>query len=227
MQKQAGNGPPKDEDASDLWAKITTLPRAHKVVDFPRNDADGSSIGRVAIVVLTGDEVHLANLNAEKFIRKAYKDTMGEVPKVDEMSGSFKSMYNSRAAREILFRSCKKADHCEPGHDGVCIVDHDKMNAFFPTQEAIGKLTTDEAAVLMGQYLQTQSALGPIVKLMSQAEMDNWLEMLARGGSVDPLVFLSSEDVIRLLMHSASLLYPSPMDSSSHGTRQDASTNDG
>lgn len=226
MQRQANHGPPANEDAADLWAKITTLPRAHKVVDFPRVDADGSSLGQVAIVVLTGDEVHLSNLNAEKFIRKAYKDAMGEVPKADEMSGSFQSMYNTRATREILFRSCKKAEHCEAGPDGVCIVDHDKLAPFFPTQEAIGKLTTDETAVLMRHYMQTQSTLGPIVKLMSQSEMDEWLEVLARGGRADPLAFLSLEDVTRLLMHSANRLYPLQTGNSSLGTQQGESISD-
>lgn len=226
MQKQASHGPPKDIDPSDLWSQITTMPRAHRVVDFPKYDKNGSPLGQIAIVVLTGDEVQAASMNAEKFIRKACKDAFGEVPKADEMSGSFQSMHNTRATSEILFRSCKKADQCEPGPDGVCIVDHGELERFFSIREDIGKLTTDETAVLMRHYMQTQSTLGPIVKHMSQSEMDEWLEVLARGGRVDPLAFLSLEDVTRLLMYSACRLYPSQTDTSSHGTRQDKSTND-
>jgi len=188
-------------DPADLWAQITTLPRAHRVVPFPRAARDGTPMGSVAICVLDGDEVSLANINAEKFVRTQYQNIVGEIPKADEMSDAFRSLFNGRATRDILFRSCKKAEQCEPDERGVCLVDHDKLFPFFPTMEAIGKLTTDEQAVLMRHYMQTQAEVGPIVANMSQQEMDAWIEMLGKGGSRAPLAMLSSDQASELLMY--------------------------
>lgn len=224
-EKKDGHGPPADIAPNDLWAQLSTMPRAHRVVDFPRYTPEGLAIGKVAIVVLTGDEVESANISAERHIREYYKKHLGEVPKTGEMSASFQSVYNTRATREVLFRACKKATDCEPREDGVCIVDHQKMSPFFPGIAVIGeRLTTDEAAVLMNHYLMTQAEVGPIIKIMSTEEMDAWLEVLARGGSTAPLASLSSVDVNRLLMHSASRLYPSRTDTSLSGTPPDEPT---
>ena len=218
------NTPPNNVDPGDLWAQITTLPRAHRVVPFPRSGKDGLPIGNVALCVLDGDEVSLANINAEKHVREQYKKLVGEIPKADEVNDSFRTVFNGRATREILFRSCKKADQCMPDERGVCMTGHDKLSAFFPTMEAIGKLTTDEQAVLMRHYMHTQAEVGPIVANMSQGEMDAWIEMLGKGGSRDPLGLLSSDQASELLMYMASRLCSSPMDNSSAGTPQENTT---
>lgn len=220
----ASKGFPETSDPVDVWTQVITLPRAHRVVPFPRMNDDGAPIGNVAICVLTGDEVHLANMNATAFLRKEQKRVMGEVIKSDEIDDAYKSMFNSRATREILFRSCKKADQCVPDERGVCTTDHSSFAPFFPTLDSIGKLSTDEQAVLMRHYLQTQAEVGPIHSGMSQAEMDAWIELLGKGGSRAPLALLSLEQASELLMYMASRLNPSPTDSCSPGTPLEQST---
>ena len=207
------HSPPKDIDPTDLWAQITTLPRAHRVAPFPRNGPDGLPVGTVAIVVLEGDEVQLSNINAEKHARAEYKRIVGEMPKRDEAGDAFSKAFNARATREILFRACKKSHECSPDERGVCTTDHAKLAPFFPTLEAVGKLTTDEQAVLMRHYMRTQAEVGPIVSNMSQAGMDAWVEQLAKGGSAAPLALLSSDQASALMMYMASRLCPSPTDS--------------
>lgn len=202
------NGPPEHIDPSDLWAQITTLPRAHRAVPFPRCDKDGLPIGRIAITVLQADEVTLSNFHAEKFAREHSKKIIGEIPKSTERNESYSECFRSRASREILFRSCKKAHECEPDERGVCLVDHDKLTAFFPTVESIGKqLSNDEIAVLMNLYMQTQHEVGPIVSNLSQSEFDSYVEVLAKGGSTDPLAFLSWGQQSDLVMYMACQLY--------------------
>lgn len=212
------NMPPRDVHPVDLWAQITTLPRAHRVVPFPRNSADGVSVGNIAIVVLDSDDVMLANINAEKFAREQYKKIVGEIPKADEVSAAFREAFNARATREILFRSCYKADECQPDARGVCTTDHAKLSKLFPSMEAIGKLSTDETAVIMRHYMQTQAEVGPIVSNMSQVEMDAWIEVLGKGGGAAPLALLSSDQANALMMYMACRLCSSPMDSDSPGT---------
>ena len=211
------HGPVHGSDPVDVWAQVTTLPRAHRVVPFPRADIDGVSVGTVAMSVLTGDETHLANLNAENFMRKEYKRVFGEMPKRDEVTDAQRDMAYSRVTREILFRSCKKAGECVPDERGVCTTSHDAFVAFFPTIEAVGKLTTDEQAVLMVHYMQTQAEVGPIHSAMSQEEMDAWVELLGKGGSRAPLASLSSGAASELLMYMASRLSNSRTDSCSPG----------
>lgn len=219
--------PSKHTDPVDVWAQITTLPRAHRVVPFPRNDADGLPIGNVAIAVLDGDEVMLANINAEKHAREQYKKIVGELPKNDEVNEAYSKAFNGRATREILFRACKKAHECEPDTRGVCLVNHDKLAAFFPTLEAIGKLSTDEQGVMMRHYMQTQAEVGPIVANMSQVEMDAWVEMLGKGGSTAPLALLSLDQASALLMYTASRLCALQTDTSSPGTPHESTTSQG
>lgn len=222
-----GNGPPKNLDPSDLWSQITTLPRAHRVVPFPRNDRDGLPIGKVAICVLEGDEVTLSNINAEKHARDQYKKIVGELPKNDEVNEAYSKAFNARATREIIFRSCKKAHECEPDDRGVCLVDHDKLSSFFPTLESIGKLSTDEQAVLANHYFYTQAEVGPIVANMSQAEMDAWIEVLGKGGSTAPLALLSLDQASGLLMYMASRLYNLLTATDSPTTQPESTTSNG
>lgn len=219
--------PSKRIDPVDVWAQITTLPRAHRVVPFPRNGTDGLPIGQVAIAVLDGDDVMLANINAEKHAREQYKKIVGELPKTDEVNEAYSKAFNGRATREILFRACKKAHECEPDARGVCLVHHDKLSGFFPSLEAIGKLSTDEQGVMMRHYMQTQAEVGPIVANMSQVEMDAWIEMLGKGGSTAPLALLSLDQASALLMYMASRLSGSPTDTSSPGTQQESITSQG
>ena len=224
MVKNPNHNPPANIDPLDLWAQINTLPRAHRVVPFPRNNADGLPIGNVAIVVLEGDEVTLSNINAEKYARDQYKKIVGELPKNDEVNEAYSKAFNARATREILYRSCKKAHECEPDERGVCLVNHDKLSAFFPTQEAIGRLTSDEQGVMMRHYMQTQAEVGPIVSNMSQDEMDAWIEVLGKGGSRAPLALLSLDQASGLLMYMASRMCALPTGTSSHGTPPESNT---
>lgn len=213
--------PPKNIDPTDLWSQITTLPRAHRVVPFPRMNADGVPIGNVAIVVLDGDDVTLANINAEKAAREQYKRIVGELPKNDEVNEAYSKAFNARASRELIYRSCKKANDCQPDYRGVCIVDHERLSPMFPTLEAIGKLSTDETAVLIRHYMQTQAEVGPIVANMSKDEMNAWIEVLGKGGSSAPLALLSSDQANALVMHMACQLCDSQTANNSHGTPQD------
>ena len=196
-------GPPQNSYPVDVWTQVTTLPRAHRVVPFPRMNADGVSVGDVAICVLTGDEVHLANMSASAFMRKDYKRLMGEIPKADELNEQAPAMFNCRATRELLFRSCKKAHLCVADDRGVCTTDHPALTNFFPTLEAIGRLGTDETAVLMNHYLQTQAEVGPIQSHMGVEQMEAWIEVLTVGGNSAPLALLSMAQVNALLRYTA------------------------
>jgi hypothetical protein len=204
--------PPSESDLSarDLWAQITAIPRPHRIVDFPRNGPDGKPIAQFAMMVLTQDESMLATASTERWVKKLLKDN-GCLPGKDEVSGGYHVLFENRASLEILFRSAKRID--------------DLSKPFFPTVDTIGaRLTTDEIGVLMTSYLHVQSQLGPILSEMGQDEVDAWIERLAKGGSSNPLPFLSLGALSHLVTSMASRLWSSQMASGSPGGQPVAPT---
>ncbi len=164
----------EDLKPADLWLAITAMPRPSRIVEFPRNGADGKPIGELRIQVLTQEEQILCSAEAERFTKKAIKD----LPKGDEAQLGYQNVYNNSAAVEVLFHACRKRDEAK--------------DPFFPSREAIRKvLTPDEVGVLMMHYYTAQAELGPIVAHMSEEEVDAWVARLGEGGSRFPLDFLS------------------------------------
>lgn len=159
----------------DLWAKITSMPRPYRIVDFPRRDSEGNPIGELAIWVLTQEEQMACAGNAERTTRKVLKD----VPKDNEAKRGYDDTYNNAGACEVLHLACRNKDDVE--------------KPFFPNSEAVRKLSVDEIGALMMHYYTTQSELGPIVSRMSDEEVDAWLDKIQKAGSRYPLDLISWE----------------------------------
>lgn len=191
--------PNKDITPKDLWNQVTKLPRAHRVVDFPRKDKDGNH-PKVAIWVLSQNETIECTAATENFVRKFYKDQCGVLPNKDDMSGGYSTIFENRASMEILFMCCRDPQ--------------DLNKSFFQTVNAVGNFTNDEIAVLMQHYLIIKSQLGPIIAELSQVEMDAWISRLTIGGeAANPLGSLSLGQLSSLLMYMASQLKSSQTDS--------------
>lgn len=196
--------PPADLAPADLWAQITAMPRAHRIVPFPRRGPDGQPMGNVAMQVLYQAETQSATVCTENRVRRALKASEA-MPGSGEPRQSYEILFETWASCETLYRCCRKAD--------------DISKPFFLTVEEIAaKLSSDEIACLLLAYNQVRAELGPIVSEMSQEEMDAWIEMLAKGGSTVPLASLSLGAQSRLVLYMASLLYLSPTDSSLPGS---------
>lgn len=208
MSKPQGNGPSPALSPADTWTQLTALPRPHRVVDFPRKGPDGATVGQIAIVTLTQGESMSATNSTERVVKKLMKEEGGAVPGSNEKSEGYTTLFENRAAIEVLFRACKKPD------------DLDKP--FFPTIEAIAKhLTVDEIGVLMNLYNIVREEIGPIVSRMSEEEMDAWIDRLVQGGrAADPLALLTLAARTDLLIYMADQCSRSQTDSSSHTTPQ-------
>ena len=187
------------------------MPRPHRVVPFPRKNAEGISVGEVAIRVLLQEECLAAKAASERYVRRILREQEAKGPTRGESGQGYADLADLRDAMEILFRACRNTDDLEKG--------------FFPTVDAVGKhLTTDEIAVLVLNYRRVQIELGPIQSEMSTEEMDAWIDVLARGGSAYPFDSLSSGAQSQLMRFMACRLAGSPMDSSSPGSQLDAHT---
>jgi hypothetical protein len=196
------NLPPKDVAPSELFAKLTSVDRPHKIVDLPRKGADGEPVGQVAMVPLTQYEMMAAAASAEKQTRELLK---GNLPQQTEAQLGYNDVYNNSAAAEVLFRACKKPD--------------DLKSSAFRTPHEIGTaLSTDEIGVLYHHYETVKAELGPIVSTMTEDEVEAWVAVLAKGGSYLPLDTLSWGALTTLVLSMASLLQSFLTDRSSLGS---------
>lgn len=172
--------------STELWARITSSPRPHKVVDFPRSGADGLPLARVAMIVLTQEEQIIASAETERYTKKAIRD----LPKSDEVARGYNDIYNNRAAVEILFRSCRHQDEIS--------------KSFFPSPDEIQRaLTVDEVGTLFRSYLIVQGELGPIPSSVSEEDRDAWVRRLQEAGDRRPLASLSWESLSALAFSMA------------------------
>lgn len=191
-------GPPGTIEASALWAVLARAERPFKVVDFPREDADGKAIGQVAIRVLTQEEQMICSAAAEKFAREHLKDA-----KKDELG--YEAIYSNAAAIEVLCRACRDVS--------------DVSRPAFPSPKMLSQaLTADETGVLFQHYLTTQLELGPIVAMMSDEEMEAWITRIGEGGSAFPLDLVSQDLLKTLLLSSAKQVVSLQMAKSSAGS---------
>jgi hypothetical protein len=202
--------PPSNISAVDLFAKLQETPKPHRVVDFPRSDADGNPLCEVAICILSQQESMAAAAAAEKTTRRLLKDSL---PGKDEKSEGYDNVYNNAAVIEVLYRACRHPE--------------DIARPFFPAKEAIGDvLTGDELAILMNHYFTVQVELGPIVGQMTNDEVDAWIKKLSEGGSSSQyfLNSLSREALKGFLIAMASQLASYKTDISSATTPQETPT---
>lgn len=190
--------PPKNLEAYELFAQITAVPRQVREVDFPRNDAEGKPLCKIGMVVLNQSESIAASAAAKKKTDKM----LANAPASKDDRG-YNDVYNSCSASEVLYRACKNP----------------KTNApFFPSVESISDaLSNDEIGVLLNHYLTMQLEIGPVVGLMTDEEMEAWIERLAEGGESAPF-FLNSfswEAQKQLIVYMACQLMKCQMDISS------------
>jgi len=191
------NSPPKDVEPVDLFSQIMKMPRAFQKVEASIN---GQKIP-MAIWVLKGQESQLCTIEAEKWTRKLLKEN-GGVPKDDEKSEGYSNLYESRAAIEILSRACRNPD--------------DVSKPFFMSADQIARnLTTDEIGVLLNQYIIIQQTIGPIISHMESYEMDAWIEVITKGGSVDFLAGTTWGGKSQFIKYLVSQLQNLQMDTSS------------
>lgn len=183
-------GPPETIDASELWLAITTLPRPHRVVPFPRKlPGSDEPVGELAIWPLSQEEQMASNVEADRFTKRLLKDPQ----KKEEANLGYEHTYANEVAVQVLYRACRNPkDLAKP--------------AFPSPTDMRAKMSTDEVGVLFSVYATVQFEIGPIVASMSKEEREAWILRLEEGGSAFPFDALSWEEKRILLPFLASQL---------------------
>jgi len=206
MKTPANSPKPADAiralDPADTFIALSSTTRPHKVIDFPRY-VDGKPVCQVALVMLTAAEMRQAGSAAAKYITKEYGDT--QIGRDDA--------YENRLSLEILWRSMRLPHDLTRRSD--TFVTPDKL------EEACSQ---DELDVLFMAFSIARRELGPIISELTPAEIDAWVEVLGKGASAVPLARMTSGAQRDLVMHLASTLWTSRMDSSSPGEQRASTT---
>ena len=142
-------GPPSDVTPSELFRKLQETPAPSEVVDFPRRDLQGASIGRVRLMVLDMDQQTDARMHAHRKL-KARAVEAGDMttPIVREVLGDM-------VAREVLAMSCCAVDPIpgtEDRDNGQGVV----YPRIFRDAADLGKLTADELTTLFTAFEMSQ-----------------------------------------------------------------------
>lgn len=199
--------PPKDVEPSELVRRLMDTKRPSEVVPFPRNDDDGVPIAEVRLIVLTQYEIDCCCANAEVYTRKMLK----ELHKLtDEQTNSvrreaWEEIYNNAKCVEVLYEACREAG--------------DVSKRAFVAPDSLRKLmTTDEAASLFRSYEVVQYKFGPLWRVLSDAEIEQWIEKLTAGVGAYPLAGLAPGALVQLVISMAFRLRSLKIDTGSSGS---------
>lgn len=197
------SGPPNDVAPSLLYAALTKMPTPHEVVDYPVNlPGTDYSVGQIAFVPLSQEDVMQCHATADEYARKVLKTP----PKAGEENRAYDSIFGHEAAVQILWRAMRAPE------------DPTLERRSFPAPKMVRMLMPDVLGVLMTMYVTAVAKIGPIVSTMSKEELDAWIERLVEGGSAFPLALLSSEMLRDLVMRLVDRIKASPTGNASVGS---------
>jgi hypothetical protein len=200
---------PKESHASELWLKLSQRPRPTTRVPFPTR-AGAEPLGDLLLWVLTEDELHAVRSNAQRTARAKLLDG---APIGAELNYGYEDIYRNELQVELIALSARDVD-----------------NPIFPVFDnaasARKKLTSDEFAILASAYTQWRLECGPILREVSEAELEGWLKVLQAGASRLPLARLSGEALIDLVLFLVSRLQASSSATGSAGSPPDGSSTD-
>lgn len=151
--------PAKNISATELWSKIIEIPKPSKILQVP--DYLG---GKLALVILTGEEFHRAKLAVGTFAEDLAKKNGLLLSKEDPV---IKKISEQRYYQELMFLCCRKY--------------YDIRKPFFNSIDELNYLSELDFSYLINNFAEFQSSFAPLN--LSEAEMDVWINKLIIGGS--------------------------------------------
>jgi hypothetical protein len=199
-----GNGPTKNDEPSELWVKLTELPRplSEEMTFRARNE----DVGTFKFWVLTAQELSTVRVEASRAAKKLFGD--------EAVKGNlaYEEEYEEQKALHLLALACR-----QPGDP--------RFPTFYSAGKARAELTDDEITSALMAYRDFRVRSGPMISELTPDEMEAWIKLLVEGGSRFPLAArLSGEALIDLTMFLVSKLRTSATGTSSAGSPPAASS---
>ena len=192
--QSAGMGPPPDEAPGALLSKLMESAPGHITVPSPRLDDNGQPLGELGIVCLTRAQIDECVANAEAYVSRLLKQR-GKSFDHDEQrqvnQEAWSELYNDAKVVEVLYHACRDPE--------------DLSKRLFRSPEDIRRhLTPDEVVFLAEHYDTVQRKYGPLWKLLTAEECDQWIDVLSRGAEDQfPFGSLSRGQLVQLLVSLA------------------------
>ncbi|MCK9357686.1 MAG: hypothetical protein M0R22_11180 [Dehalococcoidia bacterium] len=201
-EQKSPNAPPADVHPGELVARLQQMPRPNKRdLPFPRNDDDGQPIGKFALWVLMQHEVDLCRSDAERYATALMERPNKEKPN----QFAWNENYQSALFVEVLYRSLREND--------------DLSKPLFRSPDEIRHhLSDDECVHLYEAYSAFQQTHGPLFRVLTGDEVDEWIEVLAEGADHYPFELCSRGQLVALVVSLASQIRTSRTGGSSSGT---------
>lgn len=174
------HGPPSDISSSGLVEFLKAKPRPGKDVPFPVDGVQGTRWENVRIIVPPCDANGAAQLAAHNRMK-----TM--IPKEEWGTASASAILGDLTAKEMIARTC-----FEPKNYGTDEQPFYKKH-FANSVDVEKTLSADETAILFALMQQTLFEIGPRLSVLTDEEVDAWIEVLKDG--LDPLAYLVLPDL--------------------------------
>jgi len=174
------HGPPTDVPASGLVEFLKGRPRPGKVVPFPVEGVEGTRWENVRI------EVPPCSANGAAILA-AHNRMKAMLPKEEWSTESASAVLGDLTAKEMIARTC-----FEPKNYGTEEKPFYKKH-FGNSEDVERSLSSDETAVLHALMLQVTFEIGPRLSILTDEEVDAWIEVLKNG--LDPLAYLVLPDL--------------------------------
>ncbi len=180
-----GNGPP-DIDPKLLLAQLKQKPRPSKAHQFPGYQYEGTPLENIRIIVQPANANGQAQLAAHARMRDEMK-----LPLAEWETETGKAILGDLVAKEMIARMVFLDKEISPG----------RYQAIFTDSKSVEQLcSADEIAVLFDLVMDTQRELGPRLSVLTDADIDSWMNVLGEGLNSDMLCFLALPDVRELCL---------------------------
>jgi hypothetical protein len=179
--QRTGAGPAKNADASELWIKLTELPRPVSAKFAFR--AKGKDVGDMVFWVLTAGELSRSHAAANRSAKELIDDPDAKVGNL-----AYEEIYQDQKAIHLMSLACRQPD--DP-----------RFPTFLSAEDVRNNLTDDEIAVALQAYGSFRRESGPIISETTPEEMEAWIQLLSEGASRFPLARASGEVQTDLVMY--------------------------
>lgn len=188
MQGARAGGPPKDVEPSELARRLMDTKRPSDILPFVRNDEDGNPLCEYRMTILTQDEIDSCWANAEQYTRRVFKSKIGTSDAEINMirREAWNEVYENAKLVEVLYTAMRDKD--------------DVNKRLWTAPSEIRKLLTqDECATLFRSYEEVQFKWGPLWRMLTAEEIDEWIVKLTEGAASYPLGHLGQGALVQLI----------------------------
>lgn len=201
-------------EGSALFRALLEHPQPSDIVDYPRRDAGGQSVGRLRICLLRLEDHDAARTEGQHYVLSILRTLHSKEMRDQMFEGhSMQEVLGDAVARSLLAKACLTVDPI-PGSEG----DHPRYGRIFPDAASLRQLPAPEVGRLFNLYRLVQHKFGGIEASVTEDDVDSWVNLLMEGGETYPLERLPLETLAELTVRLAKRLWESrttPSDGSS------------